>query len=284
MKLIKIKKIQRIDTKEKGSFNKIVDLNFVGAMPNVGNGRNDIPKRLARHFNVLGLPEMTRDSQCTIYTSLFDKWSSGMTSSFDSQKIGQEIVEFSIDIYECVSKQFLPTPEKCHYIFNTRDLSKVFNGIFNTNSRDINTPLDIVNLWLHESKRVYFDRLVCSEDRDILSMKLNEAIASKNIFTDSDDIELVNENIVYSNLGQSTELAESYQPMSDLSTCKDVIYQYLDDFNDNSPVKMKLIIFDKLVLQICHMLRILGQPSGHGLLLGLPGSGRKSIIQLCSFM
>jgi dynein heavy chain, axonemal len=36
------------------------------------------------------------------------------------------IVKSSVDIYERVSSELLPTPAKSHYTFNLRDVSKIF--------------------------------------------------------------------------------------------------------------------------------------------------------------
>lgn len=36
------------------------------------------------------------------------------------------IVKCSVDIYERVSNELLPTPAKSHYTFNLRDVSKIF--------------------------------------------------------------------------------------------------------------------------------------------------------------
>tara|TARA_B110000503_G_C7089129_1_gene388623 strand:- start:162 stop:347 length:186 start_codon:yes stop_codon:yes gene_type:complete len=41
-------------------------------------------------------------------------------------KMSQSIVKSTIDIYFKVIKDLLPTPSKCHYTFNLRDVAKVF--------------------------------------------------------------------------------------------------------------------------------------------------------------
>ena len=53
-----------------------------------------------------------------------------------------------------------PTPAKSHYTFNLRDVSKVFQGLLMSAPEVVSTPAKWAKLWLHESERVYADRLV----------------------------------------------------------------------------------------------------------------------------
>lgn len=51
------------------------------------------------------------------------------------------IVECSIEVYLRVSRDLLPTPDKAHYTFNLRDLSKVFQGLLMIKSRQVHAPV-----------------------------------------------------------------------------------------------------------------------------------------------
>ena len=43
--------------------------------------------------------------------------------------LGDQITQGTIEIYRAVSWELLPTPSKSHYLFNTRDLAKIIQGV-----------------------------------------------------------------------------------------------------------------------------------------------------------
>lgn len=55
----------------------------------------------------------------------------------------EQLVDTCISCYDAIQTQMLPTPAKCHYTFNLRDLSKVFQGILMADSTKIEASISV---------------------------------------------------------------------------------------------------------------------------------------------
>lgn len=54
---------------------------------------------------------------------------------------------------------------------------------------------------------------------------------------------------------------------------KNILLVYLDSYNDLTTSPMQLVFFEDAINHICRITRILRQPGGNALLLGMSGSG-----------
>lgn len=70
-----------------------------------------------------------------------------------------------MEVYKTVTVQFLPTPSKCHYLFNLRDFARVIKGVLLVPASHLKDLSKLVLLWIHETYRVFYDRLVDDADR-----------------------------------------------------------------------------------------------------------------------
>jgi len=69
-------------------------------------------------------------------------------------------------MYQKITKELLPTPKKSHYTFNLRDISKIFQAMLMINYENLKDKQMLIELWIHESSRIFHDRLVDDVDRD----------------------------------------------------------------------------------------------------------------------
>ena len=75
-----------------------------------------------------------------------------------------------------------------------------------------------------------------------------------------------------------------YIQIEDLTLLHTKINEYLDDFNSSTKHPMKLVLFLDACDHVNRICRVLKQPQGNALLLGVGGSGRQSLSKLATFM
>lgn len=83
------------------------------------------------------------------------------------------IVSATMEVYKSAIVTFLPTPTKSHYTFNLRDFSRVIRGVMLVPSARLKDPDKLIRLWIHETYRVFDDRLVNNEDKCVLNCLVN---------------------------------------------------------------------------------------------------------------
>ncbi|KAJ8259834.1 hypothetical protein GJAV_G00174010 [Gymnothorax javanicus] len=281
------------DRKQIGTFRHLVDINFACAMGPPGGGRNPITQRFTRHFNLLSVTEMDDASKKKIFCTILGNW---MIPVVDIQPLNEPLVEATIKVYSTITSQLLPSPAKSHYTFNLRDLSKVFQGILMGEAsmfsvehhvisasvvRAVWDKLKLLQLWYHESCRVFQDRLVSSEDRRWFDQLLQARIEE---FQCSFEEVVPNQPVLFGDFMVPNASSKVYQLIEDRDRLVTVMEEYMEDYNQISTSKMKLVLFMDAVQHICRISRILRQPLGNALLLGVGGSGRQSLTKMASHM
>ena len=64
----------------------------------------------------------------------------------------------------------------------------------------------------------------------------------------------------------------------------ELLVEYLEEYNMNFPSQMHLVFFDDAIAHISRNARVLRQPRGNAMLVGVGGSGRQSLCRLSSFI
>lgn len=90
-----------------------------------GGGRNSVTNRYLRHFSVVSMTAFDNDTLSTIFSALVDWWMKRSGFGSTVTKLAKPLVAASLEVYETIQRELLPTPTKSHYTFNLRDVSKV---------------------------------------------------------------------------------------------------------------------------------------------------------------
>ncbi|XP_059505480.1 dynein axonemal heavy chain 1 [Stegostoma tigrinum] len=266
------------DRKMIGAFRQLLDINFVCAMGPPGGGRNPITARYTRHFNYLSFIEMDDKSKLKIFSTILDSW---LYDAEEVKLMKEPLVAATIKVYSTITSQLLPTPAKSHYTFNLRDLSKVFQGILMAESNNTQTKVLLLRLWYHESCRVFKDRLVNETDRNWFEHLTHSMLSELGTSFEEVAPQLP---VLYGDFMAVGSETRIYQFIDNMEKLVHVIEEYMDDFNQTSTSKLKIVLFMDAIQHICRISRILRQPLGNALLLGVGGSGRQSLTRLASHM
>lgn len=144
----------------------------------------------------------------------------------------------------------------------------------------------LMRLWLHESLRVFHDRLICSEDRQLFTNLLAELV-SKHFNSSASHADLFeNRTLLFGDfLKPGLEREERlYEELPDMAKVVGVLEEHLEEYNMSATNPMSLVFFADAVEHVVRIARILRQPRGNAMLVGIGGSGKQSLTQFAAYM
>uniref|UniRef100_A0AAQ5YU21 Dynein axonemal heavy chain 17 n=1 Tax=Amphiprion ocellaris TaxID=80972 RepID=A0AAQ5YU21_AMPOC len=259
---------------------EIHNIQYVSCM-NPTAGSFTINPRLQRHFSVFALSFPGAEALSTIYTSILSQHLRAEGFSAALQKNCPTLVQLVLALHQRVSSTFLPTAVKFHYIFNLRDLSNIFQGILFCTGECLKAPPDLLKIYLHESNRVYRDKLV--EEKDFQVFDKLQADTVKKFFEDMEEtLEQTREMNLYCHFARGLGEAR-YMAVESWSSLNKVLLEVLDSYNEVN-VTLNLVLFEDAMAHICRINRILESPRGNALLVGVGGSGKQCLTRLAAFI
>lgn len=92
-----------------------------------GGGNNPVDPRLMTLFCTFNITFPSKEAIEKIYTSILEKHVQEFTE--DVRSIVPKITSATLSLYFSICEKLPRTPVKFHYIFNLRDLSRVYEGL-----------------------------------------------------------------------------------------------------------------------------------------------------------
>ncbi|XP_035728185.1 dynein beta chain, ciliary-like [Vespa mandarinia] len=245
-------------------------------------GSFTINPRLQRHFVVFAVSFPNTESLTTIYASILSQHLANVEHRFPLcvTELCSNIVQASIQLHHRCAQMFLPTAVKFHYIFNLRDISNCFQGLLFSGNECLQSSIDLIRLWMHETHRVYGDKLIDEKDIETFS-KLQLDILKKNVEEVDEGSILEKPNIYCHFAGGVGE--PKYMPIKDWATLHRLLSEAMISYND-LVAAMNLVLFEDAMMNVCRINRILESPRGSALLVGVGGSGKQSLSRLAAFI
>ncbi|XP_027742700.1 dynein heavy chain 5, axonemal-like isoform X4 [Empidonax traillii] len=279
-----------------GEFTHVIDIQFVAAMIHPGGGRNDIPQRLKRQFTIYNCTLPSSSSIDKIFQTIAEGYFCEQ-HHFPAEicKLASALVSTSRKVWQMTKEKMLPTPAKFHYIFNLRDLSRIWQGILTVTSDVCQSISVLVALFQHECRRVIADRFISQSDKDWFEDTLEKIVSvehGENLIEDkSTELYFVDFlHDVPENTGDEPDDAELkapkiYEPIPSLDYLAERLQMFMQQYNETvRGSKMDLVFFKDAIIHLIKISRIIRTPQGNALLVGVGGSGKQSLTRLASYI
>ncbi|XP_062558011.1 dynein axonemal heavy chain 10 isoform X2 [Armigeres subalbatus] len=291
------------------SWKKFKDMSFIAAMGRAGGGRNDVDPRFISMFSVCNIVFPNDATMLHIYSSILQ----GHLQTFpeELQAIAVVVVQMTLDLFKVLITKLPPTPSKFHYIFNLKDLSRIFAGMLQTHPTYYKEVRHLIRVWRNEFSRVICDRLINAQDQELMAQHIAEEIdarfpppkpvgRTKTIMVESiqelrvDSKVQVNDlptaqfalrnPLLYGDYRNAVNVGEVryYEDLLDYEAIYFLFQEILLEYNEQKS-RMSLVLFEDCLEHLTRVHRALRMERGHVMLVGVGGSGKQSIAKLAAF-
>ncbi|XP_047444882.1 dynein axonemal heavy chain 8-like [Mugil cephalus] len=279
-----------------GDFTIVEDVQILAAMIHPGGGRNDIPQRLKRQFTVFNCTLPSNTSIDKIFGVI------GCGYFHECRNFSPAISDMIVSLvsagrilWQWTKAKMLPTPSKFHYIFNLRDLSRIWQGMVNVKAEECNDIPTLLALFKSECTRVIADRFICSEDREWFEKTVTRVIEEH---VDPGLVPELHPEPYFVDFlrdapeptGEEAEDAcfdapKIYELVPNFEFLSEKLVMYQTQHNETvRGSTLDLVFFTDAMTHLIKVSRIIRTDNGNALLVGVGGSGKQSLTRLASYI
>ena len=243
-------------------------IQFAGACnPPTDAGRVPLSHRFLRWAPLLFVDFPTKPSLELIYGNFCRAF---LRPIQQLKHFGDQLARAMVQFYQASQKRFTPEIE-AHYVYSPRELSRwttaVHEGI-----ESLTYPMkqalkcnELIRLAVHEGLRLFRDRLLRDDEKAWTDDHIDESF--RDHFPDMDSQVALTRPILY-----STFLSKEYTT-NNVEDLRSHMQGKLKVFAEEE-MDVQLVVFDSVLDHILRIDRIIRQPLGHMLLVGVAGAGK----------
>ncbi|PVU91581.1 hypothetical protein BB561_004323 [Smittium simulii] len=248
-------------------------IQFVGACnPPTDPGRVPLSLRFLRHVPLVMVDYPGEQSLKQIYGSFSRAL---LKVQPNLRTYADPLTSSMVEVYLSSQRKFT-SDIQAHYIYSPRELTRWVRGIYESvrSLDDINVE-SLVRIWAHEGLRLFQDRLVDASEKKWTDDLINN-VSLKNFPTIDHKLAL-ERPILFSNW-----LSRNYIPV-DRIELREHVKARLKVFYDEE-LDVSLVLFNDVLDHVLRIDRIMRQPQGHALLVGVSGSGKTTLTRFVAWM
>ncbi|ODQ67358.1 hypothetical protein NADFUDRAFT_21086 [Nadsonia fulvescens var. elongata DSM 6958] len=246
---------------------------FAGACnPPTDTGRSELSNRFLRHVSTIMVDYPEKESLQQIYETFMVAVLKTVPSL---RNFAKQMTEAMVDFYTETCKKF-NTVMQPHYVYSPRELTRWCRGIYESIVQlDTLGYEDLIRIWAHEAYRLFNDRLVYADEKKWSEDMLSNIAQCH--FMNADLSIALSKPILYSNW-----LTKNYLPIE-----KDVLRSFIDArmrvFCEEE-LDTPLVLFDEVLDHVLRIDRVMRQPQGHMILIGVSGYGKTTLSRFVAWI